>query len=191
MNCNDMTMSPQGQRFLYAHEAERGVSNRLYWPGGNSGVTLGAGYDMKQRSRENIDATMTSLGLPSYKSTEISAAAGLAGGAAEEFVCGNKDLVDLSEAQELALMLIILPPYEATVRSEIRIPLQQHQFDALVSVAYNPGGSFRDIAGLINMGHTELALTRLRGRVFSGRRRLDGLVRRRNDETVLFQTGRY
>ena len=49
-----LTMSPAGKTWLYQHEAQTGVSNHPYWPEGASGVTLGAGYDMKERDAATI-----------------------------------------------------------------------------------------------------------------------------------------
>ena len=93
--------------------------------------------------------------------------------------------------QEEALLHHTVPPYEAIVRRDIRVALAQHEFDALVSFVYNPGGSFGPIASLINAGQIAAALQRMGGRVFSGRMRLEALARRRRDEAALFLTGRY
>ena len=191
MNSNEMHLSAPGQRFLYGLEAQRGVSNHLYWPGGDSGVTLGAGFDMKERDAASIAGELAALGLSAAVCAAVSKAAGLAGGSAECFAGEHAGLVDLTEAQETALLVRILPPYEARVRNAVRVTMAQQQFDALVSFAYNPGGSFGDVAALINAGQADIAMSRMRSRVFSGRRRLDDLVRRRADETRLYLTGHY
>jgi hypothetical protein len=184
-------LSPAGMRFIYAHEAEPGVSDRLYWPGGDSGVTLGAGYDMRDRSAASISADLAGLGLPAPACAAAARASGLAGSDAEAFVDGHADLLRLTLDQEEALLHHTVPPYEAIVRRDIRVALAQHEFDALVSFVYNPGGSFGPIASLINAGQIAAALQRMGGRVFSGRMRLEALARRRRDETALFLTGRY
>lgn len=44
-----------------------------------------------------------------------------------------------SEAQASALFKNTLMPYEAPVRQYVKVPLNQHQFDALVSFSYNVG----------------------------------------------------
>jgi hypothetical protein len=186
-----LTLSQAGIRFIYAHEAERGVSDRLYWPGGDSGVTLGAGYDMRDRSHATIASDLVGLGLPAPVCHAAALASGLANDAAEEFADRHAALICLTPQQEQALLHHTVPPYEAIVRRDISVVLAQHEFDALVSFVYNPGGSFAPIAGLINAGQISLAMQRIRSRVFSGRMRLEALARRRLHETALFLTGLY
>jgi GH24 family phage-related lysozyme (muramidase) len=184
-------LSLAGIHFIYAHEAERGVSDRLYWPGGDSGVTLGAGYDMRDRSAAAIEADLAGLGLPPAACSLAAQASGLANGEAEDFAGRHAMLFCLTPEQEEALLHHTVPPYEAIVRRDIRVSLAQHEFDALVSFVYNPGGSFGPIATLINTGDIAQALQKIRSRVFSGRMRLEALARRRRDETALYLTGRY
>jgi GH24 family phage-related lysozyme (muramidase) len=189
--CGAQSLSEQGLKFLSAHESQAGVSNHLYWPGGASGVTLGAGYDMKRRTKAVIEADLAAIGLPAAVSASISEAAGLEGAAARAFAHRNAGLVSLTPDQEMALLLVTAPPYEDIVHRQILVTLAQHQFDALVSFAYNPGGPFGPVAGPINRGDHDTAMAEIRNRVFSGGHRLDDLVRRRKDETELFVNGSY
>ncbi len=67
----------------------------------------------------------------------------------------------------------------------------QHEFDALVSVAYNPGGSFTPISDLINAGEVAEAMASIKSRVHSNGLVLPGLVSRRNGEVAMYLYGRY
>ena len=50
-------LSHEGYLLIYTRQASVGVSIRLHWPGTGSGVSLGAGYDWKERTKqEGIDA---------------------------------------------------------------------------------------------------------------------------------------
>jgi hypothetical protein len=56
--------SVQGSGFIERHEQQRGVSSRLHWPGGVSGVTLGPGHDMRNRFRAEIEQELRSIKIP-------------------------------------------------------------------------------------------------------------------------------
>ncbi len=189
--CGAQSLSEQGLKFLSAHECQVGVSNHLYWPGGDSGVTLGAGYDMKRRIKAAIEADLAAIGLAANICASVSQAAGLVGAHARAFAHQNAGLVSLTPEQEMALLLATAPPYEDIVHRLILVPLEQHQFDALVSFAYNPGGPFGPVASAINQGDHDAGMAEIRNRVYSGGHRLEDLVRRRRDETALFLTGSY
>ena len=86
------------------HEGGPFHSRSLHWPGGASGVTMGRGYDMAQRSAVSIRADLAAAGVDAAVAGAISGAAGLTGAAASDFVtqkrrvCGN-----LSPGQQLRL----------------------------------------------------------------------------------------
>jgi LysM repeat protein len=186
------SLSENGMQFIYNHEAQRGVSNRLHWPRGSSGVTLGPGYDMRGRSQGEIVRDLTAVGVDRATATSVSRAAGLSGDAARAFARNNANLVSLTPTQERALLGVTVRSYEQTVRSALRVPVTQNQFDSLVSFAYNVGaGGFRDSSALrlINQGQTErggqaMLLWNRSGGVVN-----QGLVNRRNDEVALFNQG--
>ncbi len=76
----------------------------------------------------------------------------------------------------------------------VRVPLAQHQFDALVSFVFNVGaGAFRDSTLLreLNAGRYDAVPPQLDRWVKAGGRTLEGLVRRRRAEGALFAEGRY
>lgn len=81
--------------------------------------------------------------------------------------------------------------FEAFVNRVIKVPLNQNQFDALVSLVYNIGetnftaGSVDD---KLNANQIEAALQTWLKYVYSGGRKIDGLVNRRNAEVKLFKS---
>jgi lysozyme len=80
--------------------------------------------------------------------------------------------------------------FEDAVRKLVKVPLKQHQFDALVSFCYNCGaGNLRSSTLLRKVNAKDFAgaaqefkkWVKAKGRV------LNGLVRRRNSESLMFQ----
>ncbi len=179
------------RRFIYNHEAQRNVSNRLHWPGGASGVTLGPGYDMKERSAAAIAADLQRIGVPEAAAVAVSRAAGLRTGAARDFARNNKALVDLTRVQEEALLIRILPQYQAKVARAVRVDLQQHEYDAMISYAYNPGGGWRRVTQHVNARQHSDAMEELSRHVTSGGEVVRSLVRRRRAEARMFLYGEY
>lgn len=79
-------------------------SRAFHVPSDTSGVTLGRGYDMKQKTATTIIADLTTAGLTAVEAAKIGKAAGLMGAAARKFVIEN-DLLDfeITAAVQLAL----------------------------------------------------------------------------------------
>jgi hypothetical protein len=184
-------ISQAGLGFIYCHEAQSGVSNHLYWPGSASGVTLGAGYDMKERTKNQISADMVRIGISKATADKIASGAELSGSKAEDFADDNYNLVNLTNVQETALLALIIPQYEAIVRRNVRVHLTQYEFDALVSFVFNPGGSFLPVASDINQGKISAAMSIIKSRNLTGRTSSKGLLQRRIDEIQLFLHGAY
>jgi hypothetical protein len=88
--------SKNGLRFIYSHESQESVSNRLHWPGGANGVTLGPGYDMKTRSPQKIAEDMTAIGLKPETAQKVAEASRLEEDKARPFAKDNKQLVNLT-----------------------------------------------------------------------------------------------
>ena len=63
----------------------------VHWPGGSSGVTIGRGYDMGNRSRDQVIKDLTEAGLDGEKAKSFAEGAGLKGTDAKDFVLANKD----------------------------------------------------------------------------------------------------
>ncbi|SAL76527.1 EF hand domain-containing protein [Caballeronia arvi] len=184
-------ISMAGLWFIFSHEAMAGVTNRLHWPGGASGVTLGAGYDMKARSATEVASDMMFLGIDQNTANEISKAAGLSSSQASRFASDNHDLLNLTDDQQVQLLTNTVGRYEATVRNSINVPLRQNEFDALVSFAYNPAGRWGSVSKFVNDGRIDDAMNKVREGNTSGGVVMRGLTNRRTDEVNLFLHDRY
>ncbi|HEF5155864.1 chitinase class I family protein [Burkholderia multivorans] len=185
------TISDDGIYFIFMQEHLEGVTNRLHWPGGASGVTLGAGYDMKARTAESVVADMKAIGLDDATATAISGGAGLEKDAARDFCKKNRDVVNLSNDKQVELLHKTVPAYVRMVNKAVKVQLKQTEFDALVSYAYNPGGGWAKVTDMINRGQIPEAMAQISQYVYSGGKVFDGLVKRRKDEVTLYTTGRY
>jgi lysozyme len=85
-----------------------------------------------------------------------------------------------------------LPRYEAGVSAVVKVPLEQHQFDALVSFAYNLGiGALSQSTLLKKLNNADYgaAAAEFPKWVYAGSQVLPGLVRRRAAEQALFGGG--
>jgi lysozyme len=100
----------------------------------------------------------------------------------------------ITEDQALELLARDLGIAEGAVTRAVKVNLEQHEFDALVSFVFNVGaGNFNSstLLRLLNAGNKRdvpaqfLRWTRSKGI------ELPGLVRRRRDEADLFATGVY
>jgi lysozyme len=102
---------------------------------------------------------------------------------------GNKvklgDKITQDEANKLFLDL--LPKYEKTVLDAIKVPLTQNQFDALVSFCWNCGSS-KTLFKMINEKFSEMNIVGFwtSHYIMGNGKVLNGLVRRRKAEAVLF-----
>jgi len=199
----DLSLSKQGAEFIYAIETGAKPSDNggtgskntkhLHWPKGLSGVTLGPGYDMRERSAKVIEQHMQEIGLDQTTAKLIAGAAFLTGAEARKFVEDKKVMVkSLTLAQELKLLQIISPQYERIVKKWITIELLQSEYDALVCFTYNPGASIVPVAKAINEGAVSRAMDIIKSRVpIEGDVNHRGLVRRREKEIILYTTGHY
>jgi len=83
-----------GEVYLYEEDGEQKLDlpNNLHWPGGASGVTIGIGYDMKNRDKAEVFNDLTEAGMDDSLAERISCGAGLEGNNTKEFVNNNKDI---------------------------------------------------------------------------------------------------
>jgi lysozyme len=83
-----------------------------------------------------------------------------------------------------------LARFEAEVGRLVKVPLQQNQFDALVSFHFNTGrlGS-STLLKVVNAGLHKDVAKELDKWTLAGGRRLAGLVRRRTEEAALYASG--
>ena len=100
---------------------------------------------------------------------------------------GNKvklgDKITQEQADELLVNL--LPRYEQTVLNNIKVALNQNQFDALVSFCWNCGSS-KTLFNLVNQKSEHVYDWLISHYVMGGGKVLQGLVRRRKAEAELF-----
>lgn len=194
----NMSLSQKGLKFLYDHEADAS-SHSLHWPKGGSGVTLGAGYDMKNRSPSQISSDLQAIGVDKKTADALSHGSEKTGSEAEKFAKDNKALVSLSKDQQYALLKNdpVLAQVQASIRKNVSTPLTQDQYDALVSLGYNvpaavtpsKGGQNPEIIQKINQGKTDEAAGLIWIYRRSGGEIMRGLENRRDDEAALFNSG--
>ena len=91
--------------------------------------------------------------------------------------------------QAKAYMQNDLKAFEQTVNNTVKVPLNQNQFDALVSLAYNIGSTaFKNstLVRQLNEGNYKAAANQFNVWVNAGGKRMQGLVNRRAAEKTLF-----
>ena len=94
-----------------------------------------------------------------------------------------------TEAQAKAYMVYDLKKFESAVNNAVTVPLNQNQFDALVSLAYNIGTSAFSKSTLVkklNAGDIRGAAEQFDVWVNAGGKRMQGLVNRRAKENEVF-----
>lgn len=187
----DQVLSSDGLYFIYKHEAWAGHSNHLHFPGGSSGVTLGPGYDFKERNALDVQKTLESVGVDSVSAAKASKGAGLSGSSANTFATNNINLINLTAKQETDLLGVVVRPYIARIKSGIKVNITQYEFDALVEFAYNPGGQLQQCLDCVNKGDTGGAMAIILSVVKSGGVVMKGLVTRRDDDVRLYGIGKY
>ena len=105
------------------------------------------------------------------------------------YLDGSKVLMGqkISQIEADMLMLKLLPKYEATVIKNIKVTLNQNQFDALVSFCWNCGSS-KTLFRLVNQKATDEVIYKWWCTHYTegGGKELAGLVRRRKTEADLF-----
>ena len=87
-NHPDLSVSFAQATFDAEGQESRGrfFSRSIHFPGGSSGVTIGRGYDMGQRTRLQIFSELQHAGMNGTEARFLSAAAGLRGESARRFV---------------------------------------------------------------------------------------------------------
>lgn len=101
------------------------------------------------------------------------------------------DSPPITEEEGIELLMLDIAKFERAVERLITAPLNQNQFDALVSFSFNLGsGSLQNstLRRRVNRSEYERAADEFPRWVFAGGRKLKGLVRRRYAERELFLT---
>lgn len=95
----------------------------------------------------------------------------------------------LTEEQVMQLLSQDVQAVEKSVTDEVQVDLQLHQFDALVSFTFNVGkGAFRNstLLKLLNKGQYDEVPNQLARWVYSGGKKIRGLINRRRNEINLW-----
>lgn len=96
----------------------------------------------------------------------------------------------IDEAEALALLKSDMSIAEQAVDRYIKVELNDNQYSALCSFTFNLGGvALRDstLRRLLNTGDYGSVPGQLNRWVYAGKKRLNGLVRRRAEEGMLFE----
>lgn len=83
---------------------------------------------------------------------------------------------------------------EGTLRLGVKVPLFQHEYDALLSFVFNVGGgnfAKSTMRELLNELRYEDAADQFPRWVYAGKEKSNGLIRRRDAERRIFLTGLY
>lgn len=99
-------------------------------------------------------------------------------------------LTYVNQNQARQLLHNDLHRFENAVNKLVRVPLEQHQFDALVSFVYNVGPANLEQSTLLkklNAGYYSSAAEQFKRWRFAGGKILKGLERRRAAEAAMFR----
>ena len=183
------------------YESPRGINKRPVWPAGQSGVTIGCGYDLGYHPRAEFEAAWGSR-LPPHELSILAGALGFKGRAARDFMPRVSHIV-VEWGAALAVFDAVDLPREARLTLSYlpsAASVHPHCFGALVSLVFNRGASFclagdryremREIRGLMKAGRYEGIPAQLRAmkRLWEGTGQR-GLLVRRDKEAQLFQDG--
>ncbi len=92
-------------------------SRKAHWPQGASGVTIGRGYDMKERTKEEVFSDLTEAGVSVENANLLKEGAGLTQNAAKDFVKSEKIKdIELTEEEQLNLFNIVYAFYESDAK---------------------------------------------------------------------------
>jgi hypothetical protein len=115
-------------------EGTKYFSRVIHWPTGRaSGVTLGPGYDMGQRSAKSIVRDLTRAGVAPRDALFFSHSAGLQGAAAQAFVARHRDRSPTIsiEAQQRIFSEVIRPAIIADIQRILAKPDTIRAYGAL------------------------------------------------------------
>ncbi|WP_241623460.1 hypothetical protein [Rosenbergiella epipactidis] len=95
-------------------KSSRDYSKKIHWPGSavfcgknNSGVTIGRGFDLGDRTRSEVFISLQKAGIEKEKAEKLSYAAKLKGCLAHKFVLENREtLGEITDRQQLILFTI-------------------------------------------------------------------------------------
>ena len=199
-------ISPQARELVVIQEiGSRAAYDRKYkhpeWPGAQSGVTIGIGYDIGQSGLEDFTRSWQDK-LPADAFERLAQTVGVIGPAARPLPRTLQDIEVPWDAAEEVFTNFTAPKYARLVlRHLANAPdLHPHAFGALFSLVYNRGASFgnpgdryremRNIRGHMHERKFDLVPEEFRAmkRLWQGQS-LAGLLKRRDLEAALFVQG--
>ena len=144
-------VSPKGIDLIANLE---GPGTKPYVPQGDkSGVTIGYGYDIGSRTADKVISDLMKAGVDRVTAIAFADGRGLRGEEARQFAYSVGVFIKITDAQAKALLPQTIRSYAANVDKLVKAPLNQNQFDALVSLSYNhPLTAKSDIIKLLNQG---------------------------------------
>ncbi|AWM36980.1 hypothetical protein GobsT_51380 [Gemmata obscuriglobus] len=117
---NDDLKVPRGQLTFDAegNDDPKSVhfSRRPHVPSASSGVTIGRGYDLKERSIAQAEKDLTAAGVPGPTAKSLADGAGKKGDDAKAYVKANLAEVEITRAQQKALFAISYDEAAADVK---------------------------------------------------------------------------
>ena len=195
-----LTVSKSGLKKLVAHE----ISSKAYykkflshptWPQGQSGVTIGIGYDLGYNSVTQIREDWSGK-LGEQAVERLTVVSGLKGEAAKQVIGGIKDIEVPLEVAEQVFYESTLPRYaKQTLKAYPEVEkLHPDAQVALLSLVYNrgtkmTGSSRKEMAAIVPLvkqqDYAEIAAQiKALKRLWKGKN-LTGLIKRRDDEAKL------
>jgi len=196
----NLTVSKRGLDLIVSHEigSEANYKRRLQnpiWPGGQSGVTIGIGYDLGYNTKNQIEKDWRGR-IADADLTRLLSVVGLKGQAARQTVPSVKSVVVPFEAAREAYYTQTLPRF-ARITRQTYPGVEALPADAqagLLSLVYNRGASLsgpsrREMLAIRDLvARKELAgiaqQIRAMKRLWEGKG-LPGLLRRRDEEAAL------
>jgi lysozyme len=103
---------------------------------------------------------------------------------------GIKEGMEISQQRADALLLEDVEVFEEAVNKAVKVPLEQHEFDALVSWTFNLGPANLNASTMLkvlNDNKKSEVPAQMRRWNKAGGETLQGLIRRREAESLLFQ----
>ena len=169
-------------------------------PAGDSGVTVGIGYDLGYNTPESVRRDFGSL-LSGSDVELLVRATGLKGNSARQRLPEFQGVIVPWEAAIAVFKRTTLPKFAKAVLETFpnTVELKGHAFGALTSLVYNRGTRLdgdrrREMAAihdLLSNRHFNQVAAQIRGmtRLWEGQANLGGVVKRRLAEAILFEQG--
>lgn len=190
-----MNLSPKAFKLIVDHE---GLNQPGAWPGANSGITIGYGYDLGYRTMLEFMRDWQDK-LPSNVLQQLARAIGKRGADARILAPSFREIRIPKDASMEVLRINSIPSYIAETRRVfpgVEL-LPEDAAGALVSLVYNRGGGMkgdsrremRAIQKAVLARDLKEIAAQLRAmkRLWAGKN-LGGLLRRRDEEAALVES---